>query len=305
MRRRLASVSADGERVDVSRAAYDGFLRELRLAELLTEAGDLDGLLEQRVELKVLLQRAALKDSGSDETLSWAELRLRVDRSIGMWLTKTVGRGGRGSKSVGQTSKRGGASRGLPAGLNKQLASQLRGLWRVPGDAFETYLESCRTSNKPASRAGATAVGRKQTARMASRPQQTSARRVPAELIRLAMRFLGQADVHIGPYSDADRCRAADANWPQRALRGSVLITQPPTAHQWKQLLKPAEGVREILVVAPFVVDDSLQLQALRLGWLGVVIPEEGGWLLLYRGNRSRALQLMFAERGLFLAGKR
>ena len=75
----------------------------------------------------------------------FAELHLRAARRLGELIQSTVRRGGHGSNSQSNSSKRGGSSAPLPPGLSWSTSSRCRRIALLPESQFEEFLAAART----------------------------------------------------------------------------------------------------------------------------------------------------------------
>ena len=179
-----------------------------------------------------LSDRQRCEDAGSSilELCAWSELWLRVERVLGYALRRTVRRGGSGSKSLAATSKRGGASRPLPIGISKHLATKLRSLASLSSETFDEYARANWEQRLPLTRSGAvSASGAEALNAQVARPRvlKKAARAVdpPESVVKLAEQFMGRADLHIGNVAlDCLRSVGSDA-WGSSS-RGGDPVTQ-------------------------------------------------------------------------------
>jgi N6-adenosine-specific RNA methylase IME4 len=124
--------------------AYQAGLRQLARLDTLEE---LQNLHEQTAAVEQYLARA-LRDR--EEYLRgqqmMAELRLRAERQIGLWLSRNVNHAGGGDRRSG--SRGATAVRDLPDGISKSQSSRYQQIAALPEVAFERYLVGARDTRQ-------------------------------------------------------------------------------------------------------------------------------------------------------------
>lgn len=241
---------------------------------MLLSAVGADGLEDLRRLVSAWEAVARQCDLAFDEAVRLATHRLEVERALGDELARTVSRGGSGSRSPERTSKRGGATHGLPDGVTKQNAKRYRDLAMVPDDVFRSYVDYSRSQGKLPSNSGARRFASSHERAVRSYKDR-SRLRVPAiELSGSLIEVLGQIMVpdlvvceprlaggrHV---SDADSLQPED-------IEGDVFAVEredPARLLRQIQQRREAGAVRRAIVVVKAEVWADWFEAALRSGW--------------------------------------
>jgi hypothetical protein len=119
-------------------AAIDGVERALASSK------ELPALTKLHAGIRALEQLAKSMNAAREEMNRLAECRIRGERQMGQLLLDSVARGGHGSNSTRHSSKTGGSSHPLPAGISHFQSSQWQYLARIPEAQFEAYLSQAK-----------------------------------------------------------------------------------------------------------------------------------------------------------------
>ena len=227
-------VARDGPRHQLERVPDEGqFQVMLKAASGAPELRDLRRLIHAWQAV------AEQCDVATREVMKLAVYRLEVERALGTEIAQTVRRGGHGPKSHDATSKRGGASRGLPEGVTKHQSRRYKALAAIPADVFARYIAKARTGSKPPTSAGAQRFAGSMTVKRPSRRRAQSAGRsrpglvLPDSALRAVFEVLA-VDVVVGdcPMSGAFR-RIDPAGGLPVDLSGDVFVSDCRDPAAW------------------------------------------------------------------------
>jgi hypothetical protein len=290
------------------------FPAEQDFRAMLASAKGADGLEDLRRLVSAWQSVARQCDVAFDEAVRLAVHRLEVERALGDELARTVSRGGRGSKSPTVTSKRGGASNGLPDGVTKQNAKRYRDLAGVPDDVFRSYVEYTRSQKKVPSSNGARRFAASHERAVRSYPQQPNGRAndlaLPDPLLAAIGRIL-VPDVVVGePRLPGRRHVAGHRSLQPADLEGDVFLGachDPAKVVPQLERLCANGTVRQAVVVARAEVWADWFGSAIRAGWAfclvrGVKVAG-GGLAVLQLGTGRSTFSLVAAQHGASFEG--
>ena len=277
---------------------------EERFQGMLATATDSSALVDLRKLVAAWRAVAEQCDVATEEVLRLAIYKLEVERALGCELARSVRRGGRGSKSHAATSIRGGASKGLPEGVNKHQSRRYRALAAIPAESFAEYVTKAMECSRPPTSAGAHRFARAQDAAPDARQSASSPRSVasfawPARVLDAVTDFM-VPDVVVGdvPLRGEIRCLSVAGVMPDD-LVGDVLFSSCPDPAVWLPELKrcrDAGQVGQVVVMLPVEVwAEWFKLLVVdRWGWCflaGLRTAQGAGVLLVYHGERAAAFR--------------
>lgn len=215
-------------------------------------------------------------DAAASEVMRLSVYRLEVERALGAAIIQTVRRGGRGSKSHAATSNRGGASCGLPDGVDKHQSRRYRELAAIPEDEFSAYIAKARESGKPATAQGAhrfakSVVSGRQRAESGRRPQ--AGLRMPSDVLQAVGEFMVPGVV-VGESEMPGKTRHASGVDLPACLEGDVFVAQCADPASW---LIELHRLRESGVIGQVVVALPAEVWA---DWFKLL--ETGGWVCCF-----------------------
>ena len=285
---------------------HDGPRHELALVptsaqfeDLLTAASGVPGLQDLRKLVATWQAIAEQWDVAKDGVVNLAIYRLQVERALGVQLAQTVRRGGVGSKWHDATSKRGGASRGLPEGINKDQSRRYKALAGLPDKVFADYIAKARTNRKEPTCAGARRLATEGAAKPVAKRRAGATKRQAVGVglpdhVLAAVRRVMVPDVVVGKARQpvSGRCVSA-AEAVVSELAGDVFISDCLDPASWLPEIARLRGVAQIrqvvAVLKAEVWADWFRLLATD-GWTscflsGVRAPNGEGLVLAYHGD--------------------
>jgi hypothetical protein len=251
------------------------------------------------------------------ELVRLAIWRIDVERKLGEALARTVGRGGRGSKFQGETSKRGGATRGLPQFVNKAASKRYQDLAAIPEDLLRTYYSRAASRGVVPSAGGARSFAARVGGVLALKPQRVQSARLDVgaprplsiEVLEAVQRFFGTIDVVVGDVQLPCRTRLAAEVSNVKSLNGAVFVYAGDATREWLPLLAASRlnGVLDHAVAAlPALTGAHWFRRALETGWSVCFLPCVGGLkpqMLAYHGPQTAAWQLVLGNVGAVAFG--
>ena len=251
------------------------------------------------------------------EVVRLAIYRLQAERALGIALTQTVRRGGVGSKSRSATSKRGGASNGLPEGITKHQSHRYKALAAITDEVFAAYIAEAERDARTPTWAGVNKLARstkpqpvrrkKRKSRSVSRSQVSLV--VPSSVIDVVTRIM-LPDVVVGDAAMPAKRRVSSANVGAiSSLTGDVFISDCPEPAAWLpelRRLRDARAVAQIIVVLRAEVwADWFQLMPAD-GWsccflAGLRTKGGDGVVLAHQGEKQAAFCAAASNLGVFI----
>lgn len=285
--------------------ALDRIPSDQQFELMLASADGAEGLRDLRKLMAAAEAVAKQCDLAFEEMLRLAVNRLRVERELGRQLAQATGRGGVGSKSHRVTSKRGGASNPLPAGVTKQEAQRYRLLASVPDIAFARYLEEAREKRTIPTAAGARRLVREPRERSPRKASPSAAEIVLSPEVLDWITRIMEVDVLVGAANipAAKRVRwNPDPN--QFSLAGNVFVSDCKQPDVWLpelvRLHKCAAIERVVVALRAEVWEPWFRLltREWRCCFLSGHKSNVGGLLLAHHGVRGAAFSAVMGQHG-------
>lgn len=285
-----------------------------RALDLATGSEDLSRLREAAATYQDIAKR--LK-AAKEELVRLAIWRIDVERKLGQELSRTVGRGGSGSKFHNGTSKRGGATHGLPDLVKKGASKRYQDLAAIPQEILRGYLAQAAKRGTVPSPGGARRFSSQLVRALPSRPRlaQSAASvgerggsvMLSPEVLEAVQRFLGGIDVLIGSASVCARVQTDAQSVSMHRLRGSIFVVECPDPASWMPRfaeLRLSGSMANVLVaLSP---SKPVWFSEVPSDWAICVLSSDvapARAVLAYHGSRNSLFKLAFQQLGILARG--
>lgn len=288
------------------------------LQQALTVATASDELAQLREAAATYQDVAKRLKVAKDELVRLAIWRIDVERKLGEELARTVGRGGSGSKFHDGTSKRGGATHGLPDLVKKGASKRYQDLAAIPQEVLQDYLARTAKRGAVPSPGGARnfmlrqsqvrSHGPRKTVREAHAGEPSVSGVLSHSVLEAAERFLGEIDVLVGVAAVRNKLQIDPNVVSPNKLRGSVFVADCSDPASWLPRLAALRlaGSLEQVLVALSAQAASSWFHEVSSDWAMCFLSSDGSeapMVLAYHGSRLAPFRLVLGELGALARG--